>query len=218
MFEAVETRANELAIVSLDGRPTHLLGPWQTASSGRFRPLSMSSASTPPRNPKVDPRHLTLIDRARNPYVTEAIVENTGPACSMSKGGWSRRLASGRYTFWNVNRKVEVKRVDLRPQPVEITAQEMLTKDRIALRVTLTAFRRIVDPERAAQGGGGCGRLALPAGPVRDPRSGCRADARRGAFGEELAGCAASGIRDRSPRQDRHRGHGTRREGRYPSG
>jgi hypothetical protein len=34
------------------------------------------------------------------------------------------------------------------PQAVEITAQEMLTRDRIALRVTLTAFRRIVDPER----------------------------------------------------------------------
>ena len=29
-----------------------------------------------------------------------------------------------------------------------VTAQEMLTRDRIALRVTLTAFRRIVDPER----------------------------------------------------------------------
>ena len=39
-------------------------------------------------------------------------------------------------------------RLDLRPQALEITAQEMLTKDRIALRVTLTAFRRIVDPER----------------------------------------------------------------------
>ena len=45
-------------------------------------------------------------------------------------------------------RKIEVKRLDLRPQAIEITAQEMLTKDRIALRVTLTAFRRIVDPER----------------------------------------------------------------------
>jgi len=44
--------------------------------------------------------------------------------------------------------KIEVKRLDLRPQAVEITAQEMLTRDRIALRVTLTAFRRIVDPER----------------------------------------------------------------------
>src|SRR5919197_891632 len=30
LFEAVETKANELAIVSLDGRPTHLLAPWQT--------------------------------------------------------------------------------------------------------------------------------------------------------------------------------------------
>jgi regulator of protease activity HflC (stomatin/prohibitin superfamily) len=37
----------------------------------------------------------------------------------------------------------------LRPTALEITAQEMLTKDRIALRVTLTAFRRIVDAERA---------------------------------------------------------------------
>jgi regulator of protease activity HflC (stomatin/prohibitin superfamily) len=32
---------------------------------------------------------------------------------------------------------------------VEITAQEMLTKDRISLRVTLTALRKIVDAERA---------------------------------------------------------------------
>src|SRR5262249_61793973 len=54
-----------------------------------------------------------------------------------------------RTAYWGVARKVEVRRLDLRPQAIEITAQEMLTKDRIALRVTLTAFRRIVDPERA---------------------------------------------------------------------
>ena len=29
LFEVVETRADEIAIVSLDGRPTHFLGPWQ---------------------------------------------------------------------------------------------------------------------------------------------------------------------------------------------
>jgi hypothetical protein len=29
LFEAVETKADEVAIVRLDGRPTHLLGPWQ---------------------------------------------------------------------------------------------------------------------------------------------------------------------------------------------
>src|SRR4051794_31113160 len=30
LFEAVETKAGELAVVSFDGRPVHLLGPWTT--------------------------------------------------------------------------------------------------------------------------------------------------------------------------------------------
>ena len=30
LFEAVETKADEIAIVSLDGRPVHLMAPWQT--------------------------------------------------------------------------------------------------------------------------------------------------------------------------------------------
>src|SRR5215469_3347601 len=30
LFEAVETRAGELAVVSYDGRPVHLVGPWTT--------------------------------------------------------------------------------------------------------------------------------------------------------------------------------------------
>ena len=151
LFESVETRANELAIVSLDGRPTHLLGPWQTRVFWKVSTAVDVERIDTAANPKVDPRHLTLIDRTRNPYVTEAIVENTEAGLLYVEGRLVERLTPGRYTFWNVNRKVEVKRVDLRPQPVEITAQEMLTKDRIALRVTLTAFRRIVDPERAAQ-------------------------------------------------------------------
>jgi regulator of protease activity HflC (stomatin/prohibitin superfamily) len=49
-----------------------------------------------------------------------------------------------------VGRKVAIKTVDLRPTPLEVTAQEILTKDRVGLRVTLTAFTRVVDPEVAA--------------------------------------------------------------------
>src|SRR5918992_4895659 len=30
LFEPIETKADEVAIVKLDGRPTHLLAPWQT--------------------------------------------------------------------------------------------------------------------------------------------------------------------------------------------
>jgi regulator of protease activity HflC (stomatin/prohibitin superfamily) len=44
---------------------------------------------------------------------------------------------------------VRVAKVDLRPTPLEVTAQEILTKDRVAIRVTLTAFYRVTDPEKA---------------------------------------------------------------------
>jgi regulator of protease activity HflC (stomatin/prohibitin superfamily) len=76
------------------------------------------------------------------------VVENHEAGLLYVEGRLVERLAPGRHAFWTVGRKIEVKRLDLRPQAVEITAQEMLTKDRIALRVTLTAFRRIVDPAR----------------------------------------------------------------------
>ena len=87
-------------------------------------------------DPKVAPRHLTVVERheAGLLYIEGRLVE---------------RLQPGRHAYRTVNRNVEVKRLDLRPQAIEITAQEMLTKDRIALRVILTALRRIVDPERA---------------------------------------------------------------------
>src|SRR5437667_7340395 len=89
-----------------------------------------------------------MIARERNTLVSEHVVENHEAGLLYVEGRLIERLAPGRHAFWVVGRKIEVKRLDLRPQAVEITAQEMLTRDRIALRVTLTAFRRIVDPER----------------------------------------------------------------------
>jgi regulator of protease activity HflC (stomatin/prohibitin superfamily) len=125
LFEAVETKADEVAILSLDGRPMHLMGPWQI---------------------RVFWKVATRVER--NTLVVEHVVENHEAGLLTIEGRLVERLAPGRHAFWTVGRKIEVKRFDLRPQAVEITAQEMLTKDRIALRVTLTAFRRIGDPER----------------------------------------------------------------------
>jgi regulator of protease activity HflC (stomatin/prohibitin superfamily) len=100
-------------------------------------------------DPRIEQRHLKMVARERNIYVTEIVVENHEAGLLHVDGAFVERLAPGRHAYWTVGRKIEVKRLDLRPQAVEITAQEMLTKDRIALRVTLTALRRIVDPERA---------------------------------------------------------------------
>jgi regulator of protease activity HflC (stomatin/prohibitin superfamily) len=149
IFAAVETRADEVAIVRLDGRPAALLGPWQLRVFWKVATAVEVERIDVARDPKVAPRHLALIERARNPHVAETVVENHEAGLLYVEGRLVERLAPGRHAYWSVNRKVEVKRLDLRPQAVEITAQEMLTRDRIALRVTLTALRRIVDPERA---------------------------------------------------------------------
>ncbi|WP_076858598.1 SPFH domain-containing protein [Bradyrhizobium mercantei] len=148
LFEAVETKANEIAIVSLDSRPVQLMTPWQTrvywkvATSVEVEYIDVTS------DVRVTARHLAMIQPNRAGVITEAVVENHEAGLLNVEGKLVERLAPGRHAFWIAGRKIEVKRLDLRPQAIEITAQEMLTKDRIALRVTLTAFRRIVDPER----------------------------------------------------------------------
>ena len=149
LFEAVETKADEIAIVKLDGRPTHLMAPWQTRVFWKVATGVEAERIDVASDPKVAPRHLAMIARERNTLVAEHVVENHEAGLLYVEGRLVERLAPGRHAFWTVGRKIEVKRLDLRPQAVEITAQEMLTKDRIALRVTLTAFRRIVDPQRA---------------------------------------------------------------------
>ncbi len=69
-------------------------------------------------------------------------------------GKLTERLPAGRHAFWAVGRTVKIQKVDTRPTPLEVTAQEILTKDRVGIRVTLTAFTRVIDPEKAALAAG----------------------------------------------------------------
>ncbi|CCD86779.1 conserved protein of unknown function [Bradyrhizobium sp. ORS 285] len=147
LFAAVETGANEIAIVSLDGRPAHLLTPWQTRVYWKVATRIEVERVDITDDVRVSARHLAMIERNRPGIVTESVVENHEAGLLHVDGKLAERLVPGRHAFWAVGRKIEVKRLDLRPTALEITAQEMLTRDRIALRVTLTAFRRIVDPE-----------------------------------------------------------------------
>jgi len=150
LFTEVEMKAGELAVVSFDGRPVHLVGPWTTRVFWKVATRVDVERIDVAADPKVAPRHLAMVSRERNAYLLEVVIENHEAGLLYVEGRFVERLAPGRHSFWTVDRKVEVKRLDLRPQAVEITAQEMLTKDRIALRVTLTALRRIVDPELLA--------------------------------------------------------------------
>ena len=103
---------------------------------------------------RVAKRHLDMIDLKRMPLVVHAVVEAHEAGLLFVDGKLTERLPAGRHAFWAVGRTVKIAKVDTRPTPLEVTAQEILTKDRIGIRVTLTAFTRVVDPEKAALASG----------------------------------------------------------------
>ncbi len=66
-------------------------------------------------------------------------------------GQMQQVLQPGVYGFWQLYQKVEVKVFDLRKQTLEIAGQEILTKDRVSIRVNLTATIKVVDAQVAAE-------------------------------------------------------------------
>ena len=65
-------------------------------------------------------------------------------------------LEPGLHAFWKFNRDLRVELVDLRLQALEVAGQEILTKDKVALRINLNAGLRV--PRRA----GGVRQQAKP--------------------------------------------------------
>lgn len=65
-------------------------------------------------------------------------------------GKLERVLKTGAYAFWKYNRSIVVKLLDLRVQTTDVSGQEILTKDRVSLRINLSASYNIVDPETVA--------------------------------------------------------------------
>jgi regulator of protease activity HflC (stomatin/prohibitin superfamily) len=148
-FEIVQCGANEVAIVALDGDPKALVLPHTTRAYWKVTTRVDVEKIDAAASLRIEKRHLDRID-PRAAVVVAAVVEAHEAGLLAVDGNLVERLKPGRYAFWQVGRVVKVTKVDLRPQPLEITAQEILTKDRVGIRVTLTAFVRIVDPEAAA--------------------------------------------------------------------
>lgn len=54
-------------------------------------------------------------------------------------------LAAGQHAYWKFTRDVRAEIVDLRLQAIDVAGQEILTRDKVSLRINLTAGYRITD-------------------------------------------------------------------------
>ena len=60
-------------------------------------------------------------------------------------GRFERQLKSGSYYFWNNMQKITCQNVDLRIQQLDITGQEILTADKVSLRINFVCTYKITD-------------------------------------------------------------------------
>ena len=64
-------------------------------------------------------------------------------------GKFERLLDCGRYGFWTGNRDIQVELQSFKLKTLEVNGQEILSKDRVSLRLNLQAIYRVEDAELA---------------------------------------------------------------------
>ncbi|HEY4063166.1 MAG TPA: slipin family protein [Puia sp.] len=91
----------------------------------------------------------TLLSPSVVPYVRMYNVESHEKAVLFVDGKYDRILESGVYHWWKNNIAILVGKVDTRLQQAEINGQEILTRDKAALRINAWAQYKVVDIEKA---------------------------------------------------------------------
>lgn len=82
-------------------------------------------------------------------YVDIVNVESYEKAVLFIDGKFDKVLNSGSYMYWRNAISLSSTKVDLRQKQVEVSGQEILTKDKAALRVNFHAQYSVVDVEKA---------------------------------------------------------------------
>ena len=137
----------EIGLVRKNGRIEDVLLPgtrrlyWKGPVQVQIETMSLDEGLE--LRPDVAQRLRQLGALARIAAVAEVPAESIGLV--FVDGQLVRQLAPGSYAFWNVLKNVLVDVVDLRIQAVDVAGQELLTRDKVTLRVNLAASVRTVD-------------------------------------------------------------------------
>ncbi len=91
----------------------------------------------------------TLQNKLVAPYVRFYSVENYEQAILFIDGKFEQVLTAGVYYWWKNGITILVAKTDMRTQQLEINGQEILTKDKAALRINGYAQYRVIDIEQA---------------------------------------------------------------------
>jgi len=135
---------NKIAVHYIDGRITDTLTSgeyafWNILKKHTFDVIDIS-------NPEVKKE----IDKNIFKYITEKLytkieVSEGEKAVVYFDSKFQRELSSGIYFFWNSKIKVTYELINVRIQQLDISGQEILTTDRVSLRINFVCSFKIID-------------------------------------------------------------------------
>ncbi|NMM49949.1 slipin family protein [Marinigracilibium pacificum] len=83
------------------------------------------------------------------PYIRVSKIESFENGILFLNGKAIKVLTPGEYYFWKNSVDVSVSKVDLRQQQMEVSGQEILTKDKASLRVSFYVQYKVIDISKA---------------------------------------------------------------------
>lgn len=140
---------HERALIWKDGRLAHIVGPgrhafWRT-------PYRLHVERFDVNDLRLD--HAALESIVAHPEASKwldgVVLTGHEEVLVFRDGKIIDRLRQGKYIFWKGAGKVSWKAVDLREQLADVAGQEIMTADKVTLRVNLVVTYRVRDPEAA---------------------------------------------------------------------
>lgn len=149
MLEVVEVADNEIALYFVNGIFKEVLTTgryafWKGYAENKFVKADLSKVNITEQIPVTLLEHLKV-----RPFTRKFQVFNYEKALLFVNGSFVKELTAGTYYFWNNAISVEVKGIDIRQQQMEISGQELLTKDKAALRINFFVNYQVVDIVKA---------------------------------------------------------------------
>lgn len=146
----VRTAENEIAVIERDGMIYTVLGTdakltlWTEAGPWKAQTVDIGKSA------EVDAKLLKRLTKAGKTAQVQTVEVDEGKLALVTiDGKLAAQLTAGVYGYWTPGRKIGVKLIDLARQSLDVTGQEILTRDRVTLRVNLAAEYRVVDPAKA---------------------------------------------------------------------
>jgi regulator of protease activity HflC (stomatin/prohibitin superfamily) len=136
-YETVQLDAHQRAVIYRDGSPARFLRPgvhkiWKVDPGVTLRVFSVTDPV-----PELTDELRAVIPAAE---IVEVLVRQFERGLQYVQGRFERVLEPGRYLFWNhPGARTSVQVLDTRVQQLKIEGQELMTRDKVTLRLTLTA-------------------------------------------------------------------------------